>query len=173
MTIQDFKERVLPLKNPLFRFAFSYLRDESEAEDTVQEVMIECWERIADVNEIRNMEAYCVTLTKNRCLDRLKKKGRFKEQLDDRMGLVADVADPHRQTQVNETMEKVKDIIAELPEKQREVLHLRDLEGYSYKEIAEMLQLEMNHIKVLLHRGRKAVQSEWQKMNAYGIQGAG
>lgn len=116
MTIQDFKERVLPLKNPLFRFAFSYLRDASEAEDTVQEVMIECWERIADVKEIRIMEAYCVTLTKNRCLDRLKKKGRFKEQLDARMGLVADVADPHRQTQVNETMEKVKDIIADLPE---------------------------------------------------------
>lgn len=169
MTTQDFKERILPLKNPLYRFAFSYLKDEAEAQDVVQEVMIECWEKIDDANSIHNMEAYCVTLTKHRSLDKLKRKGRQQSPLTEIQSVMADPVDPDRAAQGKEAIGHVQEIMDGLPEKQREVLHLRDMEGYSYKEICEMLSLEMNHVKVLLHRARKFVQSQWQEMNAYGI----
>jgi RNA polymerase sigma-70 factor (ECF subfamily) len=66
-------------------------------------------------------------------------------------------------------MENVSLLIASLPEKQRQVIHLRDIEGYSYNEICEILELDMNQVKVNLFRARNAVREKLTKMNAYGL----
>lgn len=169
VTTQVFKDLILPLKNKLFRFAFSYLKNEDDAKDVVQDVMISSWEDIADVSEIRNIEAWCMTLVKNRALDRLKRKGRNYLQVVDQHQLFSAEADPLQKTMERENHSRIKGIIARLPEKQREVINLRDIEQFSYNEIAEILEIELNHVKVLLHRARMQVRTELQKVHEYGI----
>ena len=66
-------------------------------------------------------------------------------------------------------MQRINQLIASLPEKQRQVIHLRDVEGYSYNEICEILELDMNQVKVNLFRARNAVREKLMKINAYGL----
>ncbi len=76
---------------------------------------------------------------------------------------------PHEKTEIHESMEQVSQLIASLPEKQRQVIHLRDVEGYSYNEICDILELDMNQVKVNLFRARNAVREKLLKINAYGL----
>jgi RNA polymerase sigma-70 factor (ECF subfamily) len=76
---------------------------------------------------------------------------------------------PHEKTEIHESMQQVSQLIASLPEKQRQVIHLRDVEGYSYNEICEILELDMNQVKVNLFRARNAVREKLLKINAYGL----
>jgi RNA polymerase sigma-70 factor (ECF subfamily) len=76
---------------------------------------------------------------------------------------------PHETTELNESMQRITVYIAALPEKQRQVIHLRDVEGYSYNEICEILELDMNQVKVNLFRARNSVREKLIKTNAYGL----
>ena len=165
-----FESRVLPAKNKLFRFAFRLLGSTEEAKDVVQEVMIKVWNGREQMAEIQNMEAWCMRITKNLSLDRLRsKQRRATETLEDSFDMQHDSLTPHEATEINESMNKIGQLIAGLPEKQRQVIHLRDVEGYSYNEICEILELDMNQVKVSLFRARNAVREKFVKMNAYGL----
>lgn len=76
---------------------------------------------------------------------------------------------PHEKAEIHEHMQRINEMIAALPEKQRQVIHLRDVEGYSYNEICEILELDMNQVKVNLFRARNAVREKFIKINAYGL----
>lgn len=157
VTTTQFKEIILPLKNKLYRFALSYLSNEDDAKDVVQEVMIKTWQEIKDLNSIRNIEAWCMTLTKNKALDQLRKKGRNYLQIADQVHLTSPEANPLQRTTEIESFNTIHSVIESLPDNQKNVIRLRDIEGHRYKEIAEILQLDINHVKVLLHRGRAAI----------------
>lgn len=169
MTSEQFQLLILPHKNKLYRFALSYLAEEADAKDLVQEVMLSAWEKIKDPRSVKNLEAWCMTLIRNKALNVLKKKGRNYLQVTEQFGLSSPDATPLQQTEEKESAGKIRKIIAALPIKQREVITLRDLQGYSYKEIAEILKLEMNHVKVLLFRARKTVKEQLTRVNNYGI----
>ena len=66
-------------------------------------------------------------------------------------------------------MERISQLIAGLPEKQRQIIHLRDVEGYSYNEICDIMEIDMNQVKVNLFRARNAVREKLMKINAYGL----
>ena len=168
MTTEQFQQQILPHKNKLFRFAKVYL-NEADAKDVVQEVMLTAWEKIDDPRSVKNLEAWCMTLTRNKSLNMLKKKGRNYLQLADQYDLSSGAANPLKKTVDREVAGKIRGIIASLPEKQRAVITLRDVEGYSYKEMAKVLKLEMNHVKVLLFRARKQVKEQLTRINNYGI----
>ena len=169
MTSEQFQQHILPHKNKLFRFALSYLAEEADAKDLVQEVMLAAWEKIKDPHSLKNTEAWCMTLTRNKALNILKKKGRNYLQVAEQYDLKSPEATPLQQTENKESAGKIKGIINSLPVKQREVITLRDVEGYSYKEIVGILNLEMNHVKVLLFRARKQVKEQLTRVNNYGI----
>jgi RNA polymerase sigma-70 factor (ECF subfamily) len=80
-----------------------------------------------------------------------------------------ETASPHEATEIGESMTRINQMIAALPEKQRQVIHLRDIEGYSYNEICEILELDMSQVKVNLFRARNAVREKLIKINAYGL----
>ena len=170
MNLESFQKGVIPVKNKLFRFAFRILGNEEEAKDVVQEVFIRVWNGREKMNEVENWEAWCMRITKNMSLDRIRISNRrnthpIAEGFDIRQeGLT-----PHEKTELRESMESVSLLIASLPEKQRQVIHLRDVEGYSYNEICEILELDMNQVKVNLFRARNAVREKLTKMNAYGL----
>ncbi|MCB0851808.1 MAG: RNA polymerase sigma factor, partial [Bacteroidetes bacterium] len=86
MTAEQFQQLVLPHKNKLYRFALAYL-DEANAKDIVQEVMLSAWEKIQDPRSVNNIEAWCMTLTRNKSLNMLKKKGRTYLQISEQYDL--------------------------------------------------------------------------------------
>lgn len=165
-----FETLVLPTKNKLFRFAFRLLGSSEEAKDVVQEVMIRVWNGREQMAEVQNMEAWCMRITKNLSLDRLRmKQRRATGSLEETMEIRQETLSPHERTEIHEHMQRINQFIMALPEKQRQVIHLRDVEGYSYNEICEILELDMNQVKVNLFRARNAVREKLVKINAYGL----
>ena len=170
MNLEAFENRVLPAKNKLFRFAFRMLGSSEEAKDVVQEVMIKVWNGREQMAEVQNMEAWCMRITKNLSLDKLRsRQRRATDSIDEGFEVRQEALSPHENTELNESMLRINQLIAALPEKQRQVIHLRDIEGYSYNEICEMLELDMSQVKVSLFRARNAVREKLVKMNAYGL----
>lgn len=165
-----FESRVLPVKNKLFRFAFRMLGSSEEAKDVVQEVFIKVWNGREQIEEIQNMEAWCMRITRNLSLDKLRSRQRKStDSMDDAFDVREEGLTPHESTEIKESMVRINQLIAALPEKQRQVIHLRDVEGYSYNEICDIMELDMNQVKVNLFRARNAVREKLVKMNAYGL----
>lgn len=156
MSPKDFTKLVLPLKNKLFRFANRLLETREEAEDIVQEVFIKLWNRREKLDEYRSVEALAMVTTRNLCLDKLKGRkiltGRMKD-LKDEMA-----TSPHdHTTDISDIIYSIHQIIQTLPEQQKSVIHLRDIEGYDFEEIAEMLDMNENTVRVNLSRARKKI----------------
>jgi RNA polymerase sigma-70 factor (ECF subfamily) len=170
MDIEAFENRVLPSKNKLYRFALRYLGNSEEAEDVVQDVLIKVWKGRDSMHQINNWEAWCMRLTKNLSLDRLRAQQRKgTDSMTEGFEVKQEGLSPHEKTELSESMQQVNKLMALLPEKQRQVMHLRDVEGYSYSEISEILELDMNQVKVSLFRARSAVREKLVKINAYGL----
>ena len=170
MDVSRFKEEVLPLKNKLFRFSLHIVKDEELAKDVVQESLIKVWEKRDELNQIQNLEAWCMQVTRNKALDKLrskhvKKTDLFEVEFDTRK----EKDTPVVLTERNEIMNRIQFLIDALPNRQREVMQLRDIEGYSYKEIADMLEIDINLVKTNLFRARRKLKESLIKENAYGL----
>lgn len=158
--LHDFQRRVLPVKHKLFRFAFRLLGNAQEAEDVVQEVMIKVWVKRKEMHTYLNMEAWCMRLTKNLSLDRLRARSRGRmDPLPEKLDLPASAATPDRLAEQRDMLNWVHEIIDELPEKQKMAIQLRDIDGYSYKEIADIMEVSMDQVKVNLFRARKRIRT--------------
>jgi len=170
MNLEAFQNRVLPAKNKLFRFAFRLLGSSEEAKDVVQEVLIKVWNGKENLAAIQNIEAWCMRITKNLALDRIRSRQRRPtDSIEAGVEIRNEMLTPHEKAEIHEHMQRINEMIAALPEKQRQVIHLRDVEGYSYNEICEILELDMNQVKVNLFRARNAVREKFIKINAYGL----
>ncbi len=172
MSLEAFKTRVLPVKDKLYRFAFKMLGDSEEAHDTVQEVMIKVWNKRDEMAQLENMEAWCMRITRNLSLDKLKsKKRKMTDSLDDSFEISqGDDLTPYRTVEMDDTMKNIGLMIAALPAKQKQIIQLRDVEGYSYKEIGDIMEIDMNQVKVNLFRARQAVKESILNINSYGLQ---
>jgi RNA polymerase sigma-70 factor (ECF subfamily) len=170
MNLEAFENRVLPTKNKLFRFALKFLGNEEDAKDIVQEVFIRVWNGREQMSEIQNWEAWCMRITRNLSLDRIRSLTRKPTQnIEETYDIRQEALSPLETTEMDESMQRITQYINALPDKQRQVIHLRDVEGYSYNEICEILELDMNQVKVNLFRARNAVREKLTKINAYGL----
>jgi RNA polymerase sigma-70 factor (ECF subfamily) len=146
------------------------LLNEEEAKDLVQDVFIKLWNKRDELEGCKSAEAWCITITKNAALDKIKyNRYRITEN-------ISSVEKPVLNTNADNIME-VKDvinitrrIINELPERQRLLVHLRDIEGFNYEAIAEILQLTPGEVKIGLFRARKTIREKIIKINSYGLQ---
>jgi RNA polymerase sigma factor (sigma-70 family) len=170
MNLETFQNRVFPVKNKLFRFAFRLLGSSEEAQDVVQEVFIKLWNGREQLADIQNVEAWSMQITKNLSLDRLRQqKRRQTDSIEKGFHVMNETLSPEENASIQESMKRIGDLMAVLPEKQRQVMHLRDIEGYSYNEISEILEMDMSQVKVNLFRARNTVREKLQKINAYGL----
>jgi len=170
MNLEAFQNQVLPVKNKLFRFALRFLGNEEEAKDVVQEVFIRVWNGREQMEQVQNWEAWCMRITKNLSLDRVRSLARKQTQpIEQSYDVRHESPTPLESTEVMESMQRITQLIATLPEKQRQVIHLRDVEGYSYNEISEIMELDMNQVKVNLFRARNSVREKLIRINAYGL----
>ncbi|MEM1327436.1 MAG: RNA polymerase sigma factor [Bacteroidota bacterium] len=156
MTQQEFQHTVTPIQDKLYRFALRMMNSSVEAEDVVQEVLIKLWQQREKLCQITNIEAWSIRLTRNASIDKIRTR-KTTEPTDILLNVANDQPSPEDLTRRTETFDWVKKAIADLPEKQRAVMHLRDIEEYSYQEIAEALGIPLNQVKVNLSRARKQV----------------
>lgn len=169
MNLKDFQTHILPYKNKLFRFAMSIVGNATEAEDVVQEVFIKIWQNRQQISTLNSVEAWSMKLTKNLSLDKLRSKHRRTDGLENVVEISSREATPDRATELKDTMSRIKALMFQLPEKQRQILQLRDIEGMTYEEISQVLELPLNQIKVNLFRARKQIRAKLLKSESYGL----
>ena len=147
----DFKQDILPLKNIIFRTALRIVISREEAEDIVQDCLLKIWKQIQQGEKILNLESYTLTMARNLALDRKAlastKVLSLNEQVhdhEDEHQLMPDEALIH-----NEGTSIIETLVDRLPEKQRTIIQLRDVEGKSYKDIAQVLGISESDVKAV------------------------
>lgn len=162
MTRFDFHDLVKLHSRKLFGSAFRILRNQEEAEDAVQEVFIKLWKMGSKIEEYNSIEALAVTMTKNYCLDELKKH----KYVDSDVQTYYNLADgtepsPHERLERKETSDIISVIIEELPDNYRNMIQLKEIDGFTYEEIAEKTNQNINTIRATLSRARKVVRDKY------------
>merc|ERR1712000_190185 len=163
-----FLAQVNPIQDRLYRLARRLLVSDDEAQDATQEILIKLWSNRKKFKKLRSIEAFAVTMTKNYCYDKLKAKSSNNLQL-----VHSNYEDQHYNTvktsENNDSVNWVFKLMKELPEQQRLVLHIRDVEQYSNSEIAKELDLNETAVRVTLSRARKTIREQLLKKHNYGI----
>lgn len=159
MTAEAFHIIYLPLSEALYRVAFYLLKTADDAEDAVQDIYIKLWERRDMLDAVYNPKAYCITLMRNLCLDRLRKEQ--KTQISELTGVEKDGgAASDEEMEHREQLESTIKAIGRLPSSQREIMQLKVLEGLSYGEIAKRTGRSELTLRVLLSRARRSIKNE-------------
>lgn len=133
-----------------------------EAEDIVQDVMIKLWNMRERLEDVENLEAFALRMTRNLALDRQRMHINNTENIDD---IEAERFAVTEQNDRKEQVESIRNVMMQLPEKQRSAMHLRDFEGYSYKEIATMLDMTEDQVKINIFRARQYVKTKLTSFN--------
>jgi RNA polymerase sigma-70 factor (ECF subfamily) len=169
MLARDFKTDVLPISNKLLRFALQILQNEEEARDVLQDIILKLWQKREELEKVENLEAFVLRMTRNRCLDVIRSRRTVSMEVVKKHDLGAEGSIDVDHLEIAETTRHIKRIISELPDIQRTIIHLRDIEQLEYDEIAEATELNVNAIRVNLSRARKKVRDEILKIQNYGI----
>ncbi|HET8854525.1 MAG TPA: RNA polymerase sigma factor, partial [Salinimicrobium sp.] len=156
-----------PIRDKMYRLALRLLISREAAEDAVQEVIIKLWGRKEKIKEYNSIEAFAMTVTKNYCLDQLKLKQN--QNLRIVHSNYEDGQSLQNQVEVQNDLELIAKIMEKLPEQQKILIQLREVEQYDYNEIAEMTSMNETAIRVALSRARKKIREEMLKEHRYGI----
>ncbi|MFV9550346.1 RNA polymerase sigma factor [Algibacter sp. PT7-4] len=168
MTQKEFLNIVMPFKDKVFRLAKRLLVSTEEAEDATQEVLLKLWNNKLKMAEYKNVEAFSMTMTKNYCFDKLKSK-----QAQNLKIVHSNYEEKNtplqKQVELNDSVSWVAKIIEELPEQQKMIIQLRDIEDYDFDEIAKMLDMNNTAVRVALSRARKTIREKLTNTHSYGV----
>ena len=167
----SFRNDVLPLKNELFRLALRITLNREEAEDVVQETMIKVWNRRDRWDELESIEAFCLTICRNLAVDKTRKMENQNQSLEEDHDAPdrSYASNPEEQAMQQDRIRLVRRLIDNLPEKQRSVMQLRDFEGKSYKEIAQILAISEEQVKINIFRARQTIKQKFIETEKYGL----
>ena len=162
----SFQSDILPLKNELFRMALRITQNREEAEDVVQETMIKVWNRREQWSQLESIEAFCLTICRNLALDKLRRMDNQVQSLSDDIDTLdqSHGSNPEQVAIQNDRTQMVRQLISELPERLRTCMQLRDIEGKSYRDIATVLDITEQQVKVNIFRARQTVREKFLKI---------
>ncbi len=163
----SFKDDILPLKDKLFRLALRITLDRAEAEDVVQDTLIRVWHKRDEWSNIDSIEAYSMTICRNLSLDRTSKAARSNLTIDEERDQPPTHTTPYEELATKQRLQLVQQLIDRLPEVQRSIMLLRDVEGKSYREIATILNLSEEQVKVYLFRARQRIKLQFAKIEEF------
>lgn len=156
MTEEIFKENILPLNRKLLGFANRFMKDLDEAKDIVQEIYIKLWRMRSELDKYNSVEALAMRMTRNLCLDKIKLKKTVSLN-----GIIEKERSEEReidgQNELKLAAKRAEYVINSLEEPQRTIMQLRDIQGYDYDEIGQILNMNVNTVRVNLSRARKKV----------------
>ena len=168
MKQQEFLQIISPFKDKIFRVAKRLLVSIEEAEDATQEVLVRLWNKNEGLQKYNSVEALAMTMTKNYCLDQLKSKRASNLQLvHSNYGDHSPSID--KQIEDRDSWNWVEKIINDLPEQQKIIIQMRDVEEYEFNEIASVLDMNETAVRVALSRARKTIREKLLEKHSYGI----
>lgn len=153
MSTEEFTELYLPLRGALYRVAFFILESEDDAMDAVQDLYLKLLSSPGALETVRNPKAYCITLMRNICLDRVRKASRRPES-----EVMEAVSDESPADERMSDRQRIKDIcqkLSSLPERERTVLRMKVFEDLSYDEIQKRTGIGYLSLRVLLSNARR------------------
>ncbi|MDR1004687.1 MAG: RNA polymerase sigma factor [Prevotellaceae bacterium] len=166
MNGERFKREYLPLHPKLYRIALALVGSREDAEDLLQETYCKLWDKRDALPQVLNAEAFAVTILKHLCLDRLRApRSRSGEAITDRLTPVHDHRSPEQTMVETDALHFVRQIIEALPEKQKQVIKLRELGDCSMDEIVEITGFTHTNVRTLLSRARRTIKEQYQKVN--------
>jgi RNA polymerase sigma factor (sigma-70 family) len=168
MDQKEFIKVISPFKDRLYRLAKRLLVSNEEAEDATQEVLVKLWNNKGKLESYTSVEALAMTMTKNYCLDQLKSK-RATELRIVHSNYTDRQAGSHQQAEDRDSWEWAEKIMETLPEQQKLILQMRDIEQYEFEEIAKIMDMNETAVRVALSRARKTMRAELLKTHSYGI----
>ena len=154
MNQETFKTSVFVHKDKMFRFARRILISDDEAFDVVQEILMKLWEKRESITDLNSIEAYAMRMVNNECINRLRKFD-VRENYKNTTQVKLSIQDEQQEIKLI-----ILKLINQLPEKQRKVMHLKDVEEFEMKEIASILEMEENTVRVNLMRARQKVREQ-------------
>ncbi len=162
MDQETFKKNIFSLKDEMYRFAKRFVSSVDEAEDVVQDLMMKFWQKREELVQYENVRAFALRCVKNECLNRLKHH-------DVKMNFAAvQISNvDYYKNDVNNLKDHILKFISHLPEKQKMVIHLKDVEEYEVSEIAEVMEMEENAVRANLMRARQKVKEQIKQLMAY------
>ena len=167
MDEKEFEITVLSFREKLFRIALRYMQNTDDAEDAVQDVVLKLWKMNSKLAKYDSIEALAMTMLRNRCIDLLRKENKLSDLSV--VHIQKNSTSDERRIEARSEVEILHRVMQGLPEMQRAVLHLREIEQYEFEEIAEVLGIEVNAIRVNLSRARKKMRDELLKHRNYGL----
>ncbi len=169
MSEKEFRNKVLPFNRKIYAYALSILKNEADAKDALQEIYLKLWKKKDQLKDLKNLEAFCIKITRNYCLDQIRLRKNYLAIEDTRLS--EDITETKtRSEEINFFKDKVSSIrlyMSSLPETQRTIMLLKDFEGYDYEEISEILDVNINTIRVNLSRARKTVRAKFKNSTGY------
>jgi len=166
----DFRRDLLPLKDKIYRTGLRITLNAQEAEDLTQDTLIKAWDRRDELSRVANIEAWCIAVCRNMALDRIGRKENENLSIEAEHTDAPDNArTPEESLEHDDRLKRVHQLFNALPEKMRTALQLRDIEGLSYHEAAGAMQITEELFKVTLHRARKALKAQYEKIDNYGL----
>ena len=168
MSTEQFQKDILPLQDKMYRYALSMVYDMDLAKDIVQEVFMKVWRKRDQLSQIENKEAWCIRVTRNLALDKLKLAHRKNVGLEMAANQFVSSLNPEGLAEEKDLMAAIYEMMEDLPEQQKEIFRLRDLLGYSNKEIKELMNLNDSQVKVNLFRARQKIKLKLGKLINYG-----
>lgn len=155
MDKEEFKYNFLPLKDKIFRIAKRLLNNQEDAEDAVQEIYLKLWNKRYDLDNYKSYEALALVTSKNHCIDKLRTKKKIFSDID--LSNIPANNEFVANTEYNDIFKYIEKAITELPDQQKIIIQLRDIEGFSTEKIKEITGLTDVNIRVNLSRARKKI----------------
>jgi RNA polymerase sigma-70 factor (ECF subfamily) len=168
MNQNEFVLLINPFKDKLFRLAKRLLVSTEEAEDATQEILVKLWSKNKNLDSYNSVEAMAMTMTKNYCLDQLKSK-RASHLKIEHSNYTNREQSLDKKVEDNDSLIWVQKIIDQLPEQQRLIIQLRDIEQCEFLEIAAITEMNETAVRVALSRARKTIREFMLKTHSYGV----
>jgi len=167
MTKEEFQTKVIPIGDKMYRMAYRLLQDSESAKDVLQELFLKLWEKRGELNQLASIEAFACTILKNKCFDKL----RLQKPMVDVQILKTQGHNPEVAFEQTEGMAHIRKVMQLLPEKQKLIMQMRDIDGCDFEEIAILSDTSVNNVRVQLCIARKHVKEELMKVYSYGLPG--
>ncbi len=145
---------------------FRLLGNRTKVEDAIQEIMLKLWEKRKKIEHHPNLKGLVFLTARNHCIDILRKNNPEIEDSELYFNFLKS-ENGHEQLELKELNAIILKILERVPEQQREILIMRDLDGFEFEEIAGLTTLKVEHIRVLLSRARKQLRQELKKNYCY------
>jgi len=157
MESTQFNQHILSCSDQLFRLAKSILRNGEAAQDAVQELIMKLWEKRIQLDEVENIRAFAMKSMRNLCLDIIRQ-----DKDEDELPVELEYAErnPYQEIEQKNLASRIRGMIDQLPELQRTIIRMRDVEGMEIGEIAFVTSLNENAVSVNLSRARQKIREQ-------------